>query len=1147
MGIELFLPFLASLSVIWFLRKVDGSGFRVGQLKKYSQKLQEDIEQVSLGGIQSVKDATIDLELTNKQAKKLVSDLQAQAGETSLLMENLRAHKDYLDNVLSELKDVVKVSSEIREESKYVQEGMDIIRSHREELKKVDAENTQIRDQVKELIHQFNEKLNSRTTDILESLASKIVELESLLEVKSDKVDETLKDLADNYKQRLSEEVESIITETIERVELANNRLEDFTNFVRDGEKSLEVRLTRYKDTTDSISDRIERLDSRLEEKAESVGESVHARLVSFEKKFQEKFESIFDQLSQNKEAFLSGVKMEIDLMRTDVESMSLEIMTRRDEILTEARRQAETVLSNINNFHERFIESENRIIKTAEMKRTDLIKEVSRYENEFKNTSNSFYQEADTIKESILKNLHNFENDLSKAVTYSENITREKFNGLREELEESMLTLHGRKKSEFLDELSAIDLKIKELSRESSDKIKNVDDHFYDLKNALMETSKDIIYQVEKEVDRLSGELDGEKNRVDQKIEFLAEGWNSELERIKSRTNKDVDSLVSRLKDIHIEGKDLSDEIRSEYNNGRNLLDTMIKKADETLRSEIDSLAEEVQSKLKKSQDESEIILARLQKAGMNLYEKQESLLSDYGERLYRDLQGKLEKVRYESEELLEDIQKAGLNLLEKQEEKIDKLKSTIDDRISRQLTVLLDKGQLQLDQLETRIATYVSEVKQNLEGNLKNSKDDSERQIANFNSQMQRSFREMEKANKDFMDTNREEFQKSREELSKIHITIESEIEKVSRMKGSLVEDFSREESKLKYTMEKVSEKMREIELFSETIRNTDKVIRESEGTVQTLNTLMEKLREEGHNLQEYSRGLDQLKSAKREMDTEIRMLETQKIRIEQIENELNRATNVCEIINKRTVELHDKISTITSIDNKLVDMTRMQEELESKISEVKAASSKIYEISTALQSTNRMGDQISERLGSLEKELDRVESKEAEISEHIFTIAEKATAIESRSMDLKSVEAKFDKVEHLMMDLSTKHKQVATMQKRIESLKADSEEMREGLEGLLQEADDKFRKLSDFLNHVEGFVENQSRPNPVPRQTVIQPPPRAVPSSREREAMLEMSKKKKATVLNLYENYSWSTDTIAEKLNMEKSMVEAIINGR
>ncbi len=1146
MGIELFLPFLASLSVIWFFRKVDGSGFRVGQLKKYSQKLQEDLDLAAMTGVQAVKDATIDLELTNKQAKKLVSELQGQAGETTLLLENLKAHKDYLDNVLSELKDVVKVSSEIREESRYVQEGMDIIRSHREELKKMDSENNHIRDQVKELIHGFNEKINTRTTDILESLASKIVELENLLEVKSDKVDETLKDLADNYKQKLSEEVDSMITETVERVELANNRIEDFTNFVRDGEKSLEVRLTRYKDTTDSISDRIERLDARLEEKAETVGESVQARLVSFEKKFQEKFESIFDQLSQNKEAFLSGVKMEIDLMRTDVESMSLEIMTRRDEILTEARRQSEIVLSSINNFHEKFIDAENRIIKTAELKRGDLQKEIGRFENEFKNTSNAFYSEADSIKESIMKNLHNFETDLSKSLNYTESITREKFNSLREELEESMLTLHGRKKSEFLDELASIDLKIKELSRDTTDKIKNVDDHFYDLKNALMETSKDIIHQVEKEVDRLSRELDGEKNRVDQKIEFLAEGWNSELERIKNRTSKDVDSLTSRLKDIHVEGKDLADEIRSEYNNGKNQLDLMLKKADDNLRNEIDSLTDEVQSKLKKSQDEAEIILARLQKAGINLYEKQETLLSDYGEKLYRDLQAKLEKTRYESEELLEDIQKAGNNLLEKQEEKIEKLKSTIDERISRQLTVLLDKGQLQLDQLEQRIATYVSEVKNNLESNLKNSKDDSERQIANFNSQMQRSFRDMEKVNKEFIDNNREEFQKSREELAKIHITIESEMEKVTRLKGSLLEDFSREESKLKYTMEKISEKMREIESLSDTIRNTDKVMRESEGTVQTLNALMDKLRDEGHNLQEYSRGLDQLKLAKKDMDTEIRLLETQKIRIEQIENELNRATNVCDLINKRTEELHDKISTITSIDNKLVDMTRMQDELESKISEVKAASSKIYEISQSLQSTNRMGDQISERLLSLERDLERVELKEVEISDHIYTIAEKANEIESRSMDLKSVEAKFDKVEHLMMDLSTKHKQVATMQKRIETLKADSEEMREGLEGLLVEAEDKFQKLSDFLNNVEGFIESRGTTQQPQRPTVLPPTPKQT-TPREREAMIEMSKKKKATVLNLYENYSWSTDTIAEKLNMEKSMVEAIIHGR
>jgi len=120
-----------------------------------------------------------------------------------------------------------------------------------------------------------------------------------------------------------------------------------------------------------------------------------------------------------------------------------------------------------------------------------------------------------------------------------------------------------------------------------------------------------------------------------------------------------------------------------------------------------------------------------------------------------------------------------------------------------------------------------------------------------------------------------------------------------------------------------------------------------------------------------------------------------------------------------------------------------------------------------------------------------------------------------------------------------------------KRIETLKADSEEMREGLEGLMHEAEDKFQKLTYFLNHVEGFIESGGRsytPPPVnQRPTVVQQPSPKPTTTREREVMMEMSKKKKATVINLYENYSWSPETIAEKLNMEKSMVEAILNNR
>ena len=40
-------------------------------------------------------------------------------------------------------------------------------------------------------------------------------------------------------------------------------------------------------------------------------------------------------------------------------------------------------------------------------------------------------------------------------------------------------------------------------------------------------------------------------------------------------------------------------------------------------------------------------------------------------------------------------------------------------------------------------------------------------------------------------------------------------------------------------------------------------------------------------------------------------------------------------------------------------------------------------------------------------------------------------------------------------------------------------------------------------------------------------------------------DLVKLKKAKVLSLYENYNWSPEVIAEKLNLEQSLVDTIIN--
>ena len=157
-------------------------------------------------------------------------------------------------------------------------------------------------------------------------------------------------------------------------------------------------------------------------------------------------------------------------------------------------------------------------------------------------------------------------------------------------------------------------------------------------------------------------------------------------------------------------------------------------------------------------------------------------------------------------------------------------------------------------------------------------------------------------------------------------------------------------------------------------------------------------------------------------------------------------------------------------------------------------------------------------------------RDEADDEELNSTIQNIELKTAFLQGRDMDIKSIESKFDKVENLMMDLSARHKQIATLQNRLESLKNETESMKTNLEELLDLADDRFEKLTDFLSVVD---------------TVTSPYSQTSKSSNKGDS--ESMKKKKATVIQLHENYNWDADAIASKLNLEKSFVETIINSK
>ena len=127
-----------------------------------------------------------------------------------------------------------------------------------------------------------------------------------------------------------------------------------------------------------------------------------------------------------------------------------------------------------------------------------------------------------------------------------------------------------------------------------------------------------------------------------------------------------------------------------------------------------------------------------------------------------------------------------------------------------------------------------YFQDVKQNIEQTLKNAKEDSDRQITSFNSQIQKTFRDIEKSNTNFIDTNRDEFAKTREEFLRIKNSIDSDLDKVVEIKKGLTEYVQEESNHLKNTLDMISTKVEDIQSYSGLFDKTRQLIHDSEDTM-------------------------------------------------------------------------------------------------------------------------------------------------------------------------------------------------------------------------------------------------------------------------------------------------------------------------
>ncbi|MCE9499599.1 MAG: hypothetical protein K8R21_03730, partial [Leptospira sp.] len=157
-----------------------------------------------------------------------------------------------------------------------------------------------------------------------------------------------------------------------------------------------------------------------------------------------------------------------------------------------------------------------------------------------------------------------------------------------------------------------------------------------------------------------------------------------------------------------------------------------------------------------------------------------------------------------------------------------------------------------------------------------LRFAKEDSEIQIGNFNKEIQRNFREIERTNRTFIDSAKNEFERTRVELEEIRSTIHSDLDLLQDSKERIISGFSEESGAIAQEINSLSLQIQDIKAYSEHFANVEEIIRNSEDTIRSISEKMEELHSSKDSLDEYTKNAEMLKIAKKEMESEIRLLD-------------------------------------------------------------------------------------------------------------------------------------------------------------------------------------------------------------------------------------------------------------------------------
>ena len=1138
--------FLASVAFSLFLRRMTNSGHYLSRLKKTIHLHEHTLIEVANQQSQKIKDSFLDYEMLLQQGQQTQSLLQKELEEYSGRLVQLGSDKALVKELSLHLNEMAASANTVSQRVESLDLGMQKLSHAEQEIQKIHGQLDLLHTGIEEKGKQAEQKLEEAVEDTVKAVIQQAqVQIQEAAESAQSSYS-LLKEDQRNFRNVL---------------ESYNEQVADIKSHMADLPRELEKNL----------EDELERLNSKSQENSDVLRES---------------FVRLEGQLDTVRTQAVETLQADLKIMQKEMEDLNLQTMSRRDEILNETKRMARKVQEQSQAFQEHYLASENRLLQEAESYQERVDEHVSallkEWEKEQQRRQEQSLQEWEDLKEKIAQvekqKLFSLETQGGELKENMECLSQELKVQIRAESEEGVALLERSKKEaeqnyqEQKEFAEGIQKRINGRLEERAQKFfADLEENAKALQTGAFVALKEKYDNMQKDLQEQFASQERLQNIISHKLEKqenLFEEFQEEFDlRLKEQNQKSFTDIEEKARTLEL---DLLTNLQAKSSEMEERAQNFLSEQ-KNICTEIKEAAQHIEEDLRERLD-MESLLTNFEKEAQKCLSEMQKEFSASSEELVRDqvkLREELDIFKLKSLEEMqgeaallkeESVSLGNLSMeLEKQQIELkDGVKGFSKELLEKErvlfVTVEEAKESLLDQQAEISVnlkksSEKILEQQNKAQQDLKNySRDEKENLVEEVKKQML----SMERNASAYIEKQESAYGELRQAANKVEkdlrvrLDVDSFLEEAEKeaskrfaaMKEKTFTYFDELEERKKELQNDIrvcGTKLGEFEQGLQAINQVDIYMQQLDESLHVLDQRLEAVHKESAGLAEFGQDIESLRASRRELDSELHILESQRKRLGETEKHLT-------AINEKMSLLGDAKQLALSIEKRVVHFNEFKENFDHYFGEFQERKQYIEEALEHIEKSRQKASLSNEQSQELLEKVQRTEARQGHLHDRLEQFELRASRLEAMQKQIKEVEIRFEQMDGLMIDLEQKQKQIGGMSQRFDDIKEKGEETIEELSSMFSEADEKIDKLTGFYHVVDTMIDSRLRQEE--EDSAVSPSLPGSSKKSRKQKQGNLPDHKHDGILSLYLNHKWQPDLIAERMKIELSTVKAVI---